>query len=155
MSGLRRLTPGDAPRLRQFWSEHWGGEEMIVHGQVFRPDELDGFVTGDWSGLVTYDIRGGECEIISLDSLQAGRGIGTQLVEAVVDEARRRGCARIVVSTTNDNLRAVGFYQKRGFTLQRIRAGAVNESRKLKAGIPSIGENGIPLHDEIELEMRL
>ncbi len=64
MSGLRRLTPGDVPRLRQFWIKHWGGEDMIVHGEIFRPEVLEGFVADDWSGLVTYSIQGSECEII-------------------------------------------------------------------------------------------
>lgn len=155
MGSLRRLTPGDVPRLRQFWIEHWGGEEMIVHGQVFRPEVLAGFVTEDWSGLVTCTVRDSECEIISLDSLREGHGVGSQLVKAVLEEARQLGCNRIVVSTTNDNLRALGFYQRRGFRLLKIRAGAVDESRKLKPGIPNIGENEIPLHDEIELEMRI
>ncbi len=155
MTGLRRLTPGDAPRLRQFWKQHWGGEEMIVHGEIFRPDSLDGFVTEDWSGLVTCNIRGGECEIISLDSLREAHGVGSQLVDAVVNEARRQGCRRVIVSTTNDNLRALGFYQRRGFSMSALRAGAVDRARKLKPGIPTLGENDIPIHDEIELEMKL
>jgi hypothetical protein len=49
MVTLRRVTPEDLPRLRRFWFEHWAGEEMIVHGEVFRPDQLQGFVSEDWS----------------------------------------------------------------------------------------------------------
>ena len=155
MGGLRRLTPGDLPRLRRFWVENWAGAEMIVHGEVFRPEQLQGFATEDWDGVVTYCVRGGDCEIISLDSLQEGRGIGTALINAVVEEARGRRCSRVLLSTTNDNLRALGFYQRRGFALVKILRGAVDESRKLKPGIPTIGKNGIPLRDEIELEMSL
>lgn len=155
MKSLRRLAPGDVPRLRQFWKEHWGGEEMIVHGDVYRPEQLEGFVSEDWSGLVTYSVNGPDCEIISLDSLREGHGVGSQLVTAVADEARGRGCRRVVLSTTNDNLRALGFYQRRGFLLLKIRSGAVDASRELKPEIPLVGENEIPLHDEIELELRL
>lgn len=155
MIALRRLGPGDEPRLRRFWIEHWGGEEMIVHGESFHPKDLQGFVTEDWSGLVTYSIRGADCEIISLDSLQEGHGVGTALLQAVADEARRAGACRIVLTTTNDNLRALGFYQKRGFSLIGLRAGAVDQSRKLKPGIPEIGQNGIPIWDELELELKL
>jgi GNAT superfamily N-acetyltransferase len=155
MSPLRRLTPGDLPRLRRFWVDHWSGDEMIVHGEVFRPEQLQGFATEDWDGVVTYCVRNGECEIISLDSLQEGRGIGTALIKAVVEEARGHGCRRVVLSTTNDNLEALGFYQRRGFTLVQVLPGAVDESRKLKPGVPTIGRNRIPLRDEIELEMRL
>lgn len=155
MTGLRRLTPGDLPHLRRFWVEHWAGDQMIVHGEVFKPDRLQGFVAEDWCGLITYRIRDRECEIISLDSLHEGRGIGTALVKAVVEEARGSGCSRVLVNTTNDNLRALGFYQKRGFALVQVLRGALEESRRVKPGIPVIGENGIPLRDEIELEMSL
>lgn len=128
---------------------------MIVHGDVFRPEGLNGFIVDGWVGLVTYVIQNDECEIISLDSLQENRGIGTALIDAVVAEARTHGCRRVRVSTSNDNLRALGFYQKRGFVLAVIRRGAVNEARKLKPGIPLIGDHGIPLRDEVELEMPL
>lgn len=155
MLGLRRVTPEDLPRLRRFWFEHWAGEDMIVHGEVFRPDELQGFVSEDWGGVATYRIQGGECEIISLNSLHEGQGSATALLNAVANEARRQGCRRVLLSTTNDNLHALGFYQKRGFELVRILRGAVNEARRIKPGIPRIGENGVPLRDEIELELSL
>lgn len=152
---LRSLTADDLPRLRRFWAQHWAGDEMIVHGQVFRPEQLEGFVTEDWAGVVTYLIRGDECEIISLDSLREQQGIGSALIEAVVNRAREHGCRRLRLSTTNDNLHALGFYQRRGFQLAAIRRDAVTEARKRKPGIPLIGENTIPIRDEIELDMEL
>jgi ribosomal protein S18 acetylase RimI-like enzyme len=90
-----------------------------------------------------------------LDSLREGQGVGTTLIQAVVEEARKRNCKRVFLITTNDNLNALGFYQKRGFELVKINRGALLETRKLKPGIPLIGENNIPLRDEIELEMML
>jgi ribosomal protein S18 acetylase RimI-like enzyme len=155
---LRRLTADDRPRLRQFWIEHWGGEEMVSRGRIHRPEQLDGFVVeerDEWVGLLTFTIEAGECEITSLDSLREGRGIGSLLIKQAIDEARRQGCRRLYLITTNDNLHALGFYQKRGFELVAIYRGAVNESRKIKPGIPLIGMDGIPLRDEIELEIQL
>ena len=155
MTGLRRLTPGDLPRLRTFWLDHWSGEVIVVHGETFRPEQVEGFVADDWGGLVTYCLREDECEIVSLNSLIEGQGTASDLVRAVIDEARAGGCARVVLTTTNDNLEALAFYQKRGFALVRIASGAVNEARKVKPGIPMVGAHGIPMRDEIELEMRL
>jgi ribosomal protein S18 acetylase RimI-like enzyme len=155
MELIRRLSAADLPRLRQFWIEHWGGEEIIAHGQVIQPGQADGFVHGDWSGLVTFCFRENECEITSLDSLREGQGIGSRLIEAVIEEAKIKRCRRISLITTNDNLRALGFYQKRGFELVAIYRHAIDESRKLKPTIAWIGENGIPLRDEIELELLL
>jgi ribosomal protein S18 acetylase RimI-like enzyme len=156
MSALRRLTPDDLPRLRRFWVEHWGGEEMLAHGVVYRPEQLEGFVIEEgeeWIGLLTFFIEAGECEVTSLDSLRAGQGIGSRLIDKVIEEARTRNCKRLFLITTNDNLNALGFYQKRGFELVTVHRGAVNESRKRKPTIPLVGMNGIPLRDEIELEM--
>ena len=155
---IRRLTPDDLPRLRQFWKENWGDEFVVAHGVIYYPDILDGFIALDddeWAGEITYAFSGSDCEIVSLDSLREGQGIGTKLITAVVEEARTRNCERVFLITTNDNLNALGFYQKRGFQLVKINRGALIETRKLKPDIPVIGANNIPLRDEIELEMIL
>jgi ribosomal protein S18 acetylase RimI-like enzyme len=152
MDAIRRLTHEDLPRLRNFWVEQWGGELMYMHGDAVRYDEVEGFVYGDWVGLITFQVRGHECEITSLDSLQEGKGIGTKLIDEVLRAARAKKCRRVTLITTNDNLRALGFYQKRGFRLAALHRGAVDESRRLKPAIPLTGQNDIPLRDEIELE---
>jgi GNAT superfamily N-acetyltransferase len=155
---LRRLTKNDQTRLRRFWKENWGDEFVVAHGVIYRPEALDGFVGEEgeeWIGEITYHIAGRDCEIVSLDSLREGQGVGTKLIEVVVEEARAQHCKRVFVITTNDNLNAIGFYQKRGFELVAVHRGAVNESRKIKPSIPLIGDHGIPLKDEIELEMNL
>jgi len=155
---LRRLGEEDLPRLRQFWKENWGDEFVVAHGVIYRPDTLDGFVAMDgeeWVGEVTFHVTDDECEIVSLDSRREGLGLGTALIEEVIEAARAKGCRRVFLITTNDNLCALGFYQKRGFELVAVHRGAVNESRKIKPSIPLIGNDGIPLLDEIELEMLL
>lgn len=144
--------------MRQWWMEHWGGDTMMVHGEIFRPDPLDGFIAledGQWVGLVTFRIDQQDCEVLSLDSLQEQRGIGTALMQKVIQEARGAGCRHVSLTTTNDNLNALKFYQKLGFALVAIRRNAMDETRRHKPGIPLIGENGIPLRDEIGLEFLL
>ena len=158
MQALRRLTHDDLARLRQFWIDHWGGEEMISRGKVHRPEQLDGFVVEDgneWIGLLTFIVEDNVCEVTSLDSLREGQGVGSMLIDKAIEEARDQKCKRLFLITTNDNLNALGFYQKRGFEIVTIYRGAINESRKLKPGISLIGYNDIPLRDEIELEIVL
>jgi len=158
MSTLRCLTRDDLPRLGQFWIEHWGGEGVITRGNIYRPEQLEGFVIEDgveWIGLLTFFIKDDECEVTSLDSLREGQGIGSTLIDKASKEARARKCKRLFLITTNDNLNALGFYQKRGFELVTIYRGAILESRKIKPSIPLIGMNNIPLRDEIELEINL
>jgi ribosomal protein S18 acetylase RimI-like enzyme len=155
---IRRLTQNDLLRFRQFLKENWGDEFVVAHGVVYHPDTLEGFVAvneNEWVGEITYSFTDEGCEIVTLDSLREGQGLGTKLIDAVVEEARRQGCRRLFLITTNDNLKALGFYQKRGFELVKIIRGAVNESRKIKPSIPLVGMNNIPLRDEIELEMKL
>jgi ribosomal protein S18 acetylase RimI-like enzyme len=155
---VRRLTPNDLPRLREFWLEHWGGDFMVSRGNLYRPEQLEGFVFEDgneWAGLLTFFIKDNELEVTSLDSLRERQGLGTKLMNTVLEEARERNCQRVFLITTNDNLNALGFYQKRGFELVTIYRGALNETRKLKPNIPLIGHNNIPLRDEIELELNL
>ena len=158
MISLRRLNKADLPRLRQVWKENWGDEFMVEHGVIYHPDTLDGFIALDgheWVGEITYNFSKDGCEIVTLDSNREGQGLGTKLINAVVEEARKQHCKRVFLITTNDNLNALGFYQKRGFEMVKIYRGAVNDSRKIKPSIPLIGMNNIPLRDEIELEIIL
>ena len=130
---MRRLMPEDLPRLRQFWREHWAGEEMIVHGEVFRPEQLEGFVNEDWTGLVTYVVGPTGCEIISSIPSRKAAALAAPWSTPSSEEASRRGCPRLFLSTTNDNLRALGFYQRRGFELVTVRRGAVTRVAQAQA----------------------
>jgi DNA-3-methyladenine glycosylase I len=155
---IRPLTESDRPWLREFMVEHWGAELMIAHGERLYPAEHAGFVAESGAevvGVVTYILRGDACEILSLDSLAEGQGIGASLIESVRQVALENGARRLWLITTNDNLNALRFYQKRGFELVKIHCRAVDESRKIKSSIPLLGDFGIPIRDEIELEMLL
>jgi ribosomal protein S18 acetylase RimI-like enzyme len=158
VASIHRLTAADVPHLRQFWKQRWGAEFVIAHEAVFHPENVSGFIALDgneWIGLVTYTFLDTDCEIVSIDSLRENEGIGTDLIQKVVEEAQASQCRRVHLTTTNDNLRGLGFYQKRGFQLCALRINAMEATRKLKPGIPMIGENNIPLRDEIELEIML
>ncbi len=106
-------------------------------------------------GLITYIIENDNCEIVSLNSLIEGKGIGTRLVDAVKTIARENNCRRIWLIETNDNTHALHFYQKRGFRLKAIYPDAIEISRNLKTEIPLTGNDGIPIRDELELEIYL
>ena len=106
-------------------------------------------------GLATYRVAGGECELVSLDAVHHWQGIGSALLTGVANEARRHGCRRLWLTTTNDNLNAIRFYQRRGLRLVDVHPGAVDDARRLKPSIPLVGEHGIPIRDELELELEL
>jgi RimJ/RimL family protein N-acetyltransferase len=109
----------------------------------------------DLAGIVTYNIHGDQCEIVTLDSMIENSGAAWANIQAVIDAARKKGCRRLWLITTNDNLQAIKYYQKRGFTIAAIHCNAIENSRKLKPQIPHLGMDGIPIRDEIEFEMML
>jgi N-acetylglutamate synthase-like GNAT family acetyltransferase len=155
---IRPTSLADRIWMRQFIEDHWGDEKMVMRGAIVYPAELSGFAAehnGAIVGLITYQIRGDTCEITSLDSTEAGMGIGTALLESVIWAATESDCRRVWLITTNDNLTALGFYQKRGFRMISVHRGAVDNARMVKPSIPLVGESGIPIHDEIELELYL
>jgi GNAT superfamily N-acetyltransferase len=155
---IRPVSPADKSWIRQFIAEQWCDESVAVHDTVYFPHELPGFIAimdEMPAGLVTYTIVDGECEMVTLDSVHPGLGIGSALIEAVKKEALQCGCSRMWLITTNDNINALLFYQKRGFVLAKLYPDAVTRARKLKPSIPLYGIESIPIRDEIELEMRL
>lgn len=134
----------------------WGSAVVISRGQAHQADALPGLVAwrgGERVGLLTYAVQEDACEIVTLNSWAEGIGVGTALLAALREAARAVGCRRLWLVTTNDNLPALGFYQRRGFRLVAVHVAAVDEARQRKPQIPTIGLGGIPLRDELELAM--
>lgn len=141
-----------------FITRHWAAETVVVHGDVYRPAELPGFaalVKEVPVGLLTYHIKDDACEVVTMDSLRPRLGIGYALLDAVLAAAWQAGCRRVWLVTTNDNTMALRFYQRYGFLLCALRCDAVAASRRLKPAIPMTGLDGIPIRDEIEMEIML
>lgn len=158
---MLQIRPLD--QLYRDWAAHlleeqWHGPTVVSRGRTHEPGRLPGFVAlldQQPAGLITYLIVGKECEIVTLNSLVERQGIGTALVDVVKETAVESGCERLWLVTTNDNLPALRFYQKHGFHLARLHPNALRDSRRLKPQIPLTGLDGIPLRDELELEILL
>jgi GNAT superfamily N-acetyltransferase len=151
---LRPVQESDRPTVEWLTTQLWGAPEVVVHDGVFYPAALPGFIAeraGRIAGLLTFDVRPGVLEIVTINAIEQHTGIGTMLIEAIRAEAKRRGCHEVTLTTTNDNMGALRFYQRRGFRLAALRPGAVDRSRLRKPEIPRTGDFGIPLHDEIDL----
>ena len=155
---VRPREAADQAAAEAFLARHYSLQAARL-GELVHPLDHPALVAetadGHLLGILTYvpgrDWR--ECEILTLHAEEQWRGAGTALVEATAQLARRQGCARLWVITTNDNVDALRFYQRRGFCMMRVHRGAVDRSRaSLKPEIPAVGAYGIPLRDEIELE---
>lgn len=155
---LRAKTGADREPLATILIRHFGGETVVARGRVFHPLELDGFVaeeSGAVFGVLTYAFADAALEVVTLDSFIEDKGAGTALLQAAVEKARALGARRAWLVTTNDNIRALRFYQKRGWDMVALHREAVAASRALKPQIPPLSEDGIAIRHEIEFELRL
>ena len=155
---IEMINENNRQLVNQFLIDNWFSTKLIVRGEIINGEELDGFLMKEENeiiGLITYKFYGDIIEIVSLDSKRENKGIGTSLIKEVEKVALKNNCRKLRLITTNDNLRALGFYQKRGFCLCNLYRNAMDKVREIKKDVPQIGENGIPLRDEIELEKLL
>jgi Acetyltransferase (GNAT) family len=129
---------------------------VVASGELVDAAALPALVAGERQGLLTWrrlDQR--TAELVTLDAVTQRRGIGSALLTALLERLRIEGLARLRVTTTNDNLDALRFYQRRGFRIAAVRPGAIEAARVRKPTIPAVGAYGIPLRDEIELRLEL
>jgi ribosomal protein S18 acetylase RimI-like enzyme len=156
---VREATPADGPAVAAIHRDVWNGPVVVGHGVRYDLTMLPTLVAVDPAGAVTgvlaYVVADDALEVVSIAAVHPERGAGTALLAAATEEARRRGLRRLWLVTTNDNLRALRFYQRRGLRITGVNAGAVDAARRIKPEIPDVGADGIPLRDELVLEMRL
>ncbi len=166
---IRPLERSDREWVAHFLDERWGTTQIVSRGKAVYGHLLPGFIAerggveveedvseegtnAENIGLITVHIGEKECEITTLDSLDESMGVGSALVEAVENWAREAGIERLWLVTTNDNLEALKFWQKRGYELVSVHRNAIADARRIKPQIPITGLNGITIRDEIELE---
>ncbi len=155
---LRDKLPSDGPALAKVWTGNYGGPTVVSRGHELCPLELSGLVAmenGEMIGAVTWNLVGDQFEVATLDSWRENRGVATALLAAALDVAKQSGAHRAWLITSNDNIRAIRFYQKRGWDLVAVHRNAAVDARKIKPSIPEIGDDGIPVRHEIEFELRL
>ncbi len=153
---IRPTTPEDRARVAEVADYFWGELELECFDRAYRVDELPAYAACDGDeiiGLVSYAHEGDASNLVMLNVFPQwqGRGVAGRLVEAVMQEARSQGVERLIVATTNDNLPSLGLYQRLGFEISGVRVGRV---LKHHGGV-ELGFDGIPIRDEIQLELRL
>lgn len=169
---IRPLERSDREWVAHFLDERWGTTQIVSRGKAVYGHLLPGFMAerntasaeeeseaedhvAENIGLITVHVGDRECEITTLNSLSESIGVGTALVEAVENWAREAGIERLWLVTTNDNLAALKFWQKRGYELVTVHRNAIADARRIKPQIPITGLDGIIIRDEIELEKRI
>jgi ribosomal protein S18 acetylase RimI-like enzyme len=150
---IRAFTDADRPWAERLLGENFGGRLQVRRGSLIDPLACPGLVAerdGELVGIVAYEPDGDDVEVVYIEVTDKHEGIGTRLLDAVGGRTEAR---RLWLVTTNDNLDALRFYQRRGFHIAEVRPGAMDEARKaLKPSMAEVGNLGIPIRDEIVLE---
>jgi ribosomal protein S18 acetylase RimI-like enzyme len=155
---VRPVTETDRSWVVEMVRE-WGADFVVSRGRKIYPQDLPGFCAvglgGERLGLAMYEVTDNVCQVVTMHALRQWQGIGTALLATVREAATEAGCSRLWLITTNDNLEALRFYQRRGMRLVAVHRDLREVARRVKPQIPLIGNYGIPLRDEIVLEMML
>lgn len=167
---VRRARPIDGPTIDAMFAATWGEPRVAARGRLYDLRTLPALVAtravvgGSTQhsggtpeddeqiiGVLTYEIDGDAIEVVSIEAVPPHQGTGTALLAAAADRGRAEGLARLLLVTTNDNIDALRFYQRRGLHILEVRPDGVARSREVKPSIPLIGSYGIPMCDEIVL----
>ena len=150
---VRPASPADREAIAALLTESWGAPVAVAHGVRYDTADLPALIAerdGRIAGLLTYTIGPDGLEVVTLDAVVRRAGVGGALLAAAAELAP----GRLWLVTTNDNLDALRFYQRRGMRIVGVGVGAVDASRAVKPSIPLVGAYGIELHDELILELR-
>jgi GNAT superfamily N-acetyltransferase len=153
---VREATDADRAAARELFDRDFGRTRIVAFGEVMHIDDLPALVAvmhAEPSGALAYRLFGDALHIVALatDPMWQRSGVGGHLVAEAELLARRLALTRLVVATTNDNLPALYFYQRRGYRLtQLIPSSVVVHTHQEQPGFA-----GIPVRDEIQLEKRL
>jgi GNAT superfamily N-acetyltransferase len=157
---VRPIRDDERDEFTRLVTLHWGAAVVVSREVAHDVRALPGLIaveraSGRWLGMASYRFEAGECELVQIVAFERGRGAGTSLLSAVVDVARGAGARRVWLTTSNANLDAIRFYQRRGFRFIWIWRDALVRARQIKPEIPLIGDYGIPIVDEVEMELIL
>ncbi len=155
---LTRLKQTDREAVERFMLGRFGTVQMPGQAGLHDVCALSGFTAknaGELAGLASFAIDGDRCQLVCLDSLHAEQGCGGALLQAVIDLARSEGCRKLWTFAGNNNLRAVSFFQKRGFAITGVLSGKLAKFLAEIPGAITPGDTAIPARDMLELERPL
>jgi [ribosomal protein S18]-alanine N-acetyltransferase len=113
----RELFAHDPWSAEQFWGELAHVPETRWYAVHEDGSGVDGYV-----GLFAVPPEA-DVQTIAVAPRSQGHGLGRELLDALVEEARHRGCTQLFLEVRVDNEAAIALYEKAGFERQGRRAG--------------------------------
>ena len=153
---VREATDTDRAAVRELFARDFGRTQIVAFGEVMDIDAMPALVAIQFAGIsgaLAYRLLGGALHIVALatDPMSQRSGVGGHLLAETELLARRLGLKRLIVSTSNDNLPALYFYQRRGYRLTDLVPDSIIALTKHEVA----GFAGIPVRDEVRLEKRI
>ena len=151
---VREAAEADARATLELFHRDFRRTQVLAFGEMMDLAVLPAVVAemkGEIAGALAYRLLPDVLQIVALatDPMWQRSGVGGYLVAEVELMARRRGLGRVIFCTTNDNLPALYFYQRRDYRITELVAGALLPHIKPAF---ACGFAGIPVRDEIRLE---
>ena len=150
------VSEGEKSAVRKFVRRFWGEEKQLTFDRKFAVAELPAYVAkvrDCVKGFISFSPTSDALIVVALGVLPRYQycGLGSRLIKKVENEARRLGKGKLLVSTSNDDLPALGFYQSHGFQIYQVTPSVIAEKHeKILVGI-----GGLPVKDELRLQKML
>lgn len=153
----RELADADRAWAVALFTLHFSDAVIGSRGAWFDTRLLPGFVAEHQDKLAGVLVHtplspGLDCEIVALVSEVQRVGAATALLSRCVTAARMAGSRRVFLTTSNDNIDALRFYQRRGWRIVAVHRDSISQARAERPSIPLVGHHGILIADELELE---
>jgi ribosomal protein S18 acetylase RimI-like enzyme len=153
---ISKITPNDKAKIREFAKRFWGEEEQLTFDRKFIVTKLPAYtakIGKEIAGFVSFTEMDYALIIVALGVLPQfqNAGVGRSLIKKAEAEARKRKKKSLLVSTSNDDLPALAFYQRLGFQIYEVKPNVIAE----KHGKVQEGIGGLPVRDEIRLRKSL
>lgn len=154
---VRRVTSeGERSTIRKFVTRFWGEEEQLTFDRKFAVAELPAYVAkveNHTIGFISFGETREAVIVVAMGVLPQYQyfGIGKRLIRKVEIEAKRLRKRKMLVSTSNDDLPALAFYQSRGFHIYEVKPNVIAQ----KHGAVLRGIGGLPVRDELRLQKTL
>ena len=150
---VKKASSQDRGEIKRLVQLFWGEQEQLTFDITFKVSELPAYVAkkeGKVVGFVSFAELHDDLTVVALGIIPEyqGVGVGRRLVASAEKEAKRLKKKRILVSTSNDNLPALAFYQRLGFQIYEVKPNAIAE----KHGKVLKGIGNLPVRDELRLQ---
>lgn len=152
----KATTNKEKQQIRQIVKNFWGEPEQLTFNKTYTVTKLPACIAKtkrNIVGFISYTQTKNATLIVALGILpqHQNTGIGKRLIAKIETEAKQHKKKRLLVSTSNDDLPALAFYQHLGFQITQVKPNVIAQ----KHGTTLKGIGDLPIRDEIRLQKQL